>query len=130
MASSGIKLETVLILGAVAGGLYLAYKTFAGVKAAAGAVADAGVAVYHGAQTLASPVSNMIALAFSPGPSTMGVPGNVIFPNGTAAPLSSYKLLTLSADPMGNVYIKDQGSTWQLGQSDQDGDWPATYVSG
>lgn len=127
MASSGIKLETILIVGAVAGGVYLAYKTFASVRAAAGAVADAGVAVYHGAQTLTAPVSNAIALVFSPGPSTMGVPGNVIFPNGTAAPLSAYKLLS---DPAGNVYVKDQGSTWQLGQSDQDGDWPATYVSG
>lgn len=127
MSTSSIKPETLLVLGVAVGGLYLVYQLVKGAKAAAGAVADAGVAVYHGAQTVLDPVSSGIARIFAPGPSTAGVLGNVIFPDGYGAPLSSYKLLS---DARGNVYVKDRGSTWQLGQSDRDGDWPATYVSG
>ena len=127
MAQQTIKPDTLLMIAAAAGGLYLVYQLVKGAKAAAGAIADAGVAVYHGAQTVLDPVSSSIALLLSPGPSTMGVLGNVIFPDGYGAPLSSYSLLQ---DRQGNVYVKDRGSTWRLGQSDPDGDWPATYVSG
>jgi hypothetical protein len=127
MSTSRIKPDTLLILGVAVGGLYLAYQLVKGARAAAGAVVDAGAAVYHGAQTVLDPVSSGIALLLGPGPSTMGVLGNVIFPDGYGAPLSSYKLLQ---DTQGGVYVKDRGSTWRLGQSDPDGDWPATYVSG
>jgi hypothetical protein len=134
VSDSSIKPETLLILGAVAGGLYLAYKTIQGVSAAAGAVGSAvatgAKAVYSGAQTLTAPVSNVITdavLALNPLPASMNVPGNILFPDGTAAPLAQTPVYPDSA---GNVYVKMYGSTWKLGPSDADGDWPATYVSG
>lgn len=130
MPKLALDAEKLLILAAVGGGLYLAYQAVKGVKAVAGAAADAGVAVYHGAQALTAPVSSGIAnvvLQLTAQPAMGGVLGNVIFPDGTGAPLSSYRVYT---DQAGNVYVKQSGSTWQLGPSDPDGDWPATYVSG
>jgi len=123
------EVEGVLLVAGVGLAGYLLYQLFQGAKAAAGAVADAGVAVYHGAQAVTAPVSNVIAatiLKLTQYP-PMPVLGNVLFPDGTGAPLSSYPVFK---DAVGNVYIKDRGSTWQLQSSDADGDWPATYVSG
>lgn len=128
---SEINTEFILIAVGIGVGVFALYKVVQGVKAAAGAVVGgvetAGKAVYSGAQTVLNPVSSGIATLFSPGPSTVGILGNVIFPNGTASPLSSYAVFT---DQAGNVYVKDSGSTWQLGPSDADGDYSATYVSG
>lgn len=135
MAESRINPEQLLIIGVAAIGVYVAYKVIQGVtvgaKAVAGAATAAGEAVYHGAQAITSPVSSGIAsiITLFDAPGIGSVPGNVLFPDGTAAPLSSYRLKT-TQPPDGNVYIIDRGSTWQLGQSDADGDWPATYVSG
>jgi hypothetical protein len=123
-------IEGVLVLAGIGIAGYLLYQVYKGAKAAAGAVADAGVAVYHGAQTITAPVSNVIAagiLKLTQQPA-MNVPGNVLFPDGTSAPLASYP--SVSKDAAGNVYVIDRGSTWQLHPSDADGDWPATYVSG
>jgi hypothetical protein len=127
----GTDFEVVAVLAVVGVGGYLLYKAVQGVTAAVGAVGSAaasvGKAVYSGAQTVTAPVSNFVAkVIYTPGP-PMNVPGNVIFPDGTSAPVSSYSVINGSD---GGVYIKDRGSTWRLGQSDPDGDWPATYVSG
>lgn len=129
-----VKPETWLILGGVVVGGYLLYKTVQGLTAAAGAVGGAvatgAKAVYAGAQFVTAPVSNVIAdavLHLNPLPAAMNVPGNVLFPDGSAAPLSQTPVFQ---DTAGNVYVKMYGSTYKLGQSDADGDWPATYVSG
>lgn len=126
----GTDFETVMVLGAVGLVGYLLYQAYKGIQAAADAAKNAAGAAYRGAQTITGPISSGIAativkLTAQP---AMNVPGNVIFPDGTAAPLSTYN--RVYTDQAGNVYVKDRGSTWQLGQSDADGDWPATYVSG
>lgn len=130
--------ENLLILGVVAGGLYLAYQLVKGLKAAGQDVVDAataaGQAIYHGAQAVTAPVANVIAAAvlkLYPLPPAMGgVPGNVLFPDGYAAPLSTYQIFGDDPNHPTAWFVKDRGSTYQLGQSDADGDWPATYVSG
>ncbi len=131
---SGINPETLLILGGIGIAGYLVYQVVQGIKGAAGAVGSAAATVakdvYAGAQFVTAPVSTGIAdvvLTLKPLPPAMGMTGNVLFPDATAAPITAYKLL---GDGKGNVFVKDRGSTWQLGQSDADGDWPATYVSG
>jgi hypothetical protein len=123
-------IEGVLLLAGLGIGGYLLYQVYKGAKAVGTAAAAAGTAVYHGAQVVTAPVSNAIAagiLKLTQQPA-MNVPGNVVFPDGTLAPLSTYS--SVYSDSAGNVYIKDRGSTWQLHPSDADGDWPATYVSG
>lgn len=126
----GTDAELVLVLVALGIGGYLVYQLWKGAKAVGAAAVDAGKAVYDAAGTLTAPVSNAIAsgyLALTAQPGVLGTAGNVLFPDGTASPLSAY---TLYRDTQGNVYVKDRGSTYRLGQSDADGDWPATYVSG
>ncbi len=123
-------IEGILVLVGVGIAGYLLYQVYKGAKAVGSAVVAGGEAVYHGAQIVTAPVSNVIAagiLKLTQQPA-MNVPGNVIFPDGSAAALSSYP--SVFSDASGNVYIKDRGSTWQLHPSDVDGDWPATYVSG
>lgn len=132
--SIGKRLDTtptqdILILAGVGIGIFVVYKVIQGVKAVAGAVGEAGAAVYHGAQAVTAPVSSGIAsaiISLTQQPN-MEVAGNVLFPDGYGAPLS---LMAVFTDQAGNVYVKDRGSTWQLHPSDADGDWPATYVSG
>ena len=122
-------IEGVLLLAGLGIGGYLLYELFQGAKAVVKAAADVGKAVYSGAQTVTSPVSTGIAdviLKLTQQPA-MNVPGNVIYPDGTAAPLSQLKVFSGND---GNVYVKDRGSTWRLSPSDADGDWPATYVIG
>ncbi len=131
MKANSAEIQGVLVLAGVGVAGYLIYQLFQGAKAAAGAITDAGVAVYHGAQVLTGPVANVIAgtvLKLTEYPA-INVSGNVLFPDGTGAPLSSYAIFKDPAQP-GAVFVKDRGSTWQLQPSDADGDWPATYVSG
>ena len=123
---SGVDLRVVVALAAVGAGVYLVSKVWGLAASGAKAVGAGASALYHGAQTLTDPIASGIAKLWSPG-ATAQVPGNVIFPDGYGGPLSTYKVYS---DPSGNVFVKDRGSTWQLGQSDANGDWPATYVSG
>lgn len=54
------------------------------------------------------------------------VPGNVLFPDGTGAPVST---LTIKTDAAGNVYTQMYGHVYQLQPSDPvTGDWPAILV--
>ncbi len=122
-------IEGILLLAGLGIAGYLLYKLYQGATAVAGAAGTAATAVYHGAQAITAPVSNAIAssiIQLTQQPS-MNVPGNVVFPDGTAGPISTYPVFT---DTAGNVYVKSGGSTWQLSPSDANGDWPATYVSG
>jgi hypothetical protein len=126
----GTDAELLLVLAAVGVAGYLLYKLWQGAKAVGTAAADAGQAVYHGAQVITAPVSNVIAagiLKLTQQPGVGGVPGNVLFPDGSMSPLAAYAVFT---DGSGAVYVKDRGSTYRLSASDADGDWPATYVSG
>lgn len=126
----GTDTELVLVLGILGVGAYVLYQLWQGAKVVGTAAVDAGKGLYHGAQVLSTPVSAPIAwgvLKLTEQPSMGQVPGNVLFPDGLAAALSTYKLYT---DTSGGVYVKDRGSTYRLSPSDADGDWPATYVSG
>lgn len=127
----GTDFEVLMLLAGVGVVGYLVYKAYQGAKAVAGAAVDAGAAVYHGAQAVTAPVSSVIAKALTlyDAPGVGSVPGNILFPDGYAAPASAYTLKTTNP-PDGNLYVVDRGSTYQLQPSDADGDWPAVYVSG
>lgn len=114
-----MKTETLIQLGLVGGVAYLIYKLV-------GVAGMAGKAV--GSLTL--PASNAIAnlwVSLTASPPMGGVPGNILFPDGTGAPLSTYSIKT---DAAGNVYVLNNGAVYQLSPSDADGDWPATLVVG
>ncbi len=127
------KAETLLIFGAVAGGLYIAYQLVQGLKDAGAEVADTvgnvGKAIYHGAQVITAPVADVLAWwwMLDDPPGAGGLLGNVVFPNGQQSPLSSYKIKT---DKNGSVYINSGSSVYQLQPSDSNGNWPAVPVVG
>jgi hypothetical protein len=107
-----MKAKDVLVFGAVGIGLYYIYKAVSGVSNA----------VTGGVSAATCGISSGIASLFSPGPSTMNVQGNVIFPNGAQVALSS-----LQVSCGGTVQY--QGGVYQLSPSDSNGNYPATQIS-
>lgn len=127
------KAESLLIFGALAGGLYIAYQLVQGLKDAGAKVVDkvedVGKAIYHGAQVVTAPVADVLSWwwMLDDPPGVSGILGNVVFPNGQQSPLSSYKIKT---DQSGTVYINAGSSVYQLQPSDSNGNWPAVLVVG
>lgn len=115
----------LVFFGLIGVGLYLAYQWLkssplgAGISSAAGAVSSA-----------ASSGVNLLATPFLPGPSTMTPTGQIVFPNGSMSPVSSFSA-QLAQGPAsdGNVYIMQGGTTYQLSASDANGNFAATPVS-
>lgn len=78
-------------------------------------------------KTATAPVAGAIASAWSAltlSP-VLTVEGNILFPDGTSTPLAGQ---TVKTDSDGNVYVLNQGGLYQLGQSDANGNWPASLV--
>lgn len=109
-----MKAGDLFLFGAVGIGLYYVYRAVSGVSNAA----TAGIS----AATCA--VSSGIASVFSPSLSSCAnaTPGNVVFPNGAQVALKS-----LQVGCGGTVQY--QGGVYQLGPSDNNGNWPATQIS-
>lgn len=104
--------KNVLLLAGVAGLAYFLYTKAS--QLASTAVNAAGTA---GAN---------LWLSLFPMPATMGLVGNIILPDGTALPLSNS---TIRQDSAGNVFTTFGGHIYQLGQSDINGDFEASFVS-
>jgi hypothetical protein len=109
---SGI--NTLVIIGGVAAAAYLIYRF---INQAPKLLKDA-----------TAPIANTIAdfwgrLTLGP---SLQVSGNVVLPDGgVGIPLSSIQIRT---DAAGNVYTLLDGDLYQLGQSDANGNWPASLV--
>jgi hypothetical protein len=120
-------LEALLVVAGVGVAAWIGYEIYKTATAAAGAVSKGASLVASGVNAaggaIATPIANTItALTAQP---AMNVQGNVLFPDGTGGPLSTYQVYTDSA---GEVYVKQGGATYQLQQSDAQGDWPAVLV--
>lgn len=123
--------QDFVLLALLALGGYVLYQVVQGVKATTQAVGTAASALYHGAQTLTSPIASALATAWvnmSPSMmSTMSVNGNVLWPDGTTTALSQ---LAVKQDNLGNVYVSDgQGLLFQLQPSNAQGNWPAIQIT-
>lgn len=129
MSENSIGAKDILTIAAVAAGAYALYTLFQGLGKLGSGVASAAGAAYKGAQAATAPVSNSIAsfwTALTLPPSMSGVPGNVVLADGTSlGPLSS---MTVKTDTQGNVYVNLGGAVYQLGQSDANGNWPASLM--
>jgi hypothetical protein len=108
-----VKTSDMLVLGVVGIALYYVWKTS---QAVSGGISS-GVNAVSGA------VANLWnQLTAQP---SMVLTGNVIFSNGSSIPLDNLQIAT---DAAGNVYVQYNGGVYQLGQSDGNGNWPATQV--
>lgn len=105
-----MKIDTIIILGAVGVGGYLLYKLLKKgsetADKAAGAIADVWLKLF--------PMDDAVTIA-----------GNAKFPGNILVPLKS---LPIRQDADHNVFVKYAGYTWQLSPQ-QYGNYPATRVS-
>jgi hypothetical protein len=140
--AEGVKGEQILMVGVVAGGLYLLYQVIQGLKnvgsAAASAAGKVGSAVASAAETAATPIAAPIGYAAAAlwktwewaTSANIAPSGNVIMPDGSAIPVSQ---LALSFDDTYNVAkFAYQGRAYVIPQNptggpayDQNGDYHA-----
>lgn len=126
-----IKGEQILMLGAVAGGLYLLYQIVEGLKEAAPKVADAatkaGKAVYNAAQTATSPVAAPIGWAaaaiwktwdWATNPNSNPT-GYVVLPDNTKLPFSQLAVTFNNAYNL--AQFNYQGRAYVIPQNPDDG---------
>lgn len=115
-----MKTDDYLKLGLAVAGAYAVYlvlqqitKIGSGVTGAVGAATNAAT----------SSIANAWVSLTS---SNMGsVPGNILFPDGNVVALATTPIKT---DANGNVFVLEGGAMYQLGQSDSNGNWPASLV--
>lgn len=105
----------ILIVGGVAAAVYIIYQI----------VNKAPQAL----KTVTAPVSTVIASLWSKltlAPAQAGVLGDVVLADGSdIGPLTNFQIRT---DAQGNVYVNSGGAVYQLGQSDSNGNWPASLM--
>lgn len=105
----------ILIVGGVAAAVYIIYQI----------VNKAPQAL----KTVTAPVSTVIASLWSKltlAPAQVGVLGDVVLADGSdIGPLANFQIRT---DAQGNVYVNSGGAVYQLGQSDSNGNWPASLM--
>jgi hypothetical protein len=108
------KLETWLVLGALAVAGYYGWKAFSSLKEKADKAIDA--------------TSTAIAdawLKLFPLPAAIELLGNVKFPGNIFVPLQK---LTIRQDANHNVFTKYADHLWQLQPRNESGNWPAVLV--
>jgi hypothetical protein len=107
---------TIALVGAAAYALYLMLQQVGKI--------GSGVASAVGAATNATTSSIANAWVSMTTTNMGGVLGNILFPDGNVIALAATPIKTLN----GGVYVMEGGALYQLGQSDANGNWPASLV--
>jgi hypothetical protein len=107
--------NNLVVIGGVAAAIYIVYQIVSKLPSAA--------------KSATAPLANAIGSGIAKivvGAPMAGVLGDVVLPDGTdIGPLASFGV---GRDSDGNVYIQSGGATYSIGQSDANGNWPATLV--
>lgn len=112
--------KSLLMVAAVGAGLYALYMVLSQVgKIGSGVTGAIGAATNAATSSIANA---WVALTST---SMGGVTGNVLFPDGNVVALA---MTPVKTDAAGNVYVMEGGALYQLGQSDGNGNWPASLV--
>ena len=120
MRDQGIDTRTLITIGLIGAGAYALYLVLQQVgKIGSGVATVVGQATNAATTSIAN---TWVSLTTS---NMGGVPGNILFPDGNVVPLAS---TTVKTDANGNVYVMEGGALYQLGQSDANGNWPATLA--